>query len=111
MIWIMPNHVHVLFAIKSSNRSDEIAGRGDSLTGPIPLQTIMQSLKRHTARQANKILGRQGPFWQEESFDRVVRNSPESERIIEYIINNPVTAGFVDQWEDWPWSYCKPGLK
>jgi REP element-mobilizing transposase RayT len=49
---IMPNHIHILFTPLQK----------DGAT--IPLEKIMQSLKRHTARQANKTLNRQGAFWQ-----------------------------------------------
>src|ERR1035441_6286190 len=38
----------------------------------------MQSLKRFTARESNRILGLTGqPFWQDESYDRQVRNERE----------------------------------
>ncbi|HCA80801.1 MAG TPA: hypothetical protein DEP53_13820 [Bacteroidetes bacterium] len=67
----------------------------------------MQSLKRHTAREANKILGRRGAFWQDESYDHVIRNSEELERIVLYVLHNPVKAGFVKNWRDWKWSYSR----
>ncbi len=99
---IMPNHVHVVFVV------GRIASPSYQVNeDPIPLQTILQSLKRRTARQANLKLGRQGTFWQEENYDHVPRDSPETDRIIRYVLNNPVKAGFVDRWEDWPWTYCK----
>lgn len=72
------------------------------------LDKIMQSLKRHTARQANLILQREGTFWQEENYDHFARDAQELERIIRYVLNNPVKAGLVEEWQDWPWSYCKP---
>ena len=67
----------------------------------------MQSLKRHTARQANRILGREGAFWQDESYDRVIRDNEEHARIINYVLENPVKAGLVSKWEEWQWTYCK----
>jgi len=95
---IMSNHVHAVF--------EPLVSR---IVNPayMPLEKIMQSLKRHTARQANLILGRQGAFWQAESYDHVVRNEGEFERIIHYILQNPVKAGLVTQWDNWPWSYYK----
>jgi putative transposase len=69
--------------------------------------SILQSLKRHTARQANLILQRQGTFWQRESYDHVVRDDEELARIVRYVLNNPVKAGLVAAWQDWPWSYCR----
>jgi putative transposase len=67
----------------------------------------MHSLKRYTSRQANLILGREGQFWQHESYDHVVRDEQEFERIMLYILNNPLKASLVDSWEKWEWSYFK----
>jgi hypothetical protein len=38
------------------------------------LAAIMRSIKRHTAREANLLLGRNGAFWQDESYDHYSRN-------------------------------------
>ena len=45
-----------------------------------------------------------GSFWQAESYDHVVRNG-ELERIISYVLENPVKAGLVEDWEQWPYTY------
>ena len=66
---------------------------------------ILRLIKGATAREANKILNRRGAFWQHESYDRVVRDEKELNRIIWYTINNPVKAGLVKNAEDWKWSY------
>jgi REP element-mobilizing transposase RayT len=76
----------------------------------LPLSKIMQSLKRHTARQANIILGREGAFWQDESYDHVVRDNEEHIRIMNYVLENPVKAGLVSNWEDWRWAYLNPEI-
>ncbi len=92
---IMPNHSHVVFTPLATED-----GVFHSLA------SIMHSLKRHTARQANLILGRTGDFWQHESYDHVVRDLDQYRRIVDYVLNNPVKAGLVEEWQDWPWSYC-----
>ena len=54
---------------------------------------VMQSLKRFTGLEGNRILGVKGQaFWQDESYDRLVRDRGEFERIVEYIEMNPVHA-------------------
>jgi putative transposase len=84
---VMPNHVHVL------------------LDPSVSLDRITNGLKGVTAREANKFLGRTGQhFWQDESFDRWIRNGAQFDRIRMYIEHNPVTAGLVKNPEDWPWS-------
>jgi len=96
---IMPNHVHFVFKPLQNTRGSDAS-----------LSTIMHSLKRHTARQANLLLGLEGVFWQHESYDHFARNTAEHERIIQYVVNNPVKAGLVDAWHDWKWSYCRYDL-
>jgi len=93
---IMPNHVHLV-----CTPLEKQEGEYHSLTA------ILHSLKRYTAREANKILGRQGEFWQAESYDHVVRDESEFQRIITYVLNNPVKAGLVSVWEEWPWGYLR----
>jgi type I restriction enzyme R subunit/putative DNA methylase len=71
----------------------------------VGLPQITHWIKGGTARSANLLLGRTGePFWQVESHDHWVRNRKEFDRIVAYIEENPVSAGFVAAPEDWPWS-------
>jgi putative transposase len=93
---IMPNHVHLVCV-----PLDDAEGNYYSLS------KIMHSLKRYTARESNLILGRNGIFWQHENYDHFVRDAAELERIIKYVLHNPVKAGLVDDWKQWKWSYCK----
>jgi REP element-mobilizing transposase RayT len=92
---IMPNHVHSVFMPLARNNE------------PKPLASIMHSLKRNTARRANLVLDRSGPFWEHESFDHYIRNRAEWKRIMKYVLENPVKAGLVKNWKDWPWNYLR----
>ena len=84
---IMPNHVHLL------------------ITPRTDVSKIMQQLKGSTARLGNQLLGLTGrPFWQNESYDHMVRNSVEFGRIENYIVLNPVRAGIVRVAEEYRWS-------
>ena len=66
---------------------------------------LLQSLKGHTAREANLILDRTGrKFWQAESYDHWVRDDLELERIAAYIETNRVKAGLVDRADKYRWS-------
>ncbi|MGA9364867.1 MAG: transposase [Bacteroidota bacterium] len=89
---IMPNHVHLVMALERNG---------------ISLYKVLQSLKRFTAREANKILSRAGAFWQHESYDHVVRDGKELVRVIAYVLSNPEKAGLVGQWKSWRWSYTQ----
>jgi len=68
----------------------------------------LENLKWYTALKGNEILYRTGAFWQHESYDHLVRDAEELERIIQYILNNPVKAGLVKDRRDWKWHYLKP---
>ena len=90
---IMPNHVHLLVTNNQQN---------------VPFYRVLGSLKANSAKVINEHLNRVGkPLWASESYDHVVRTGKSFERIISYIVGNPVKAGFVKNWEDWPHSYCK----
>jgi putative transposase len=93
---IMPNHVHlVLTPYESSDFAD------------YSLTKIMHNIKRNSAYQSNQILGRTGAFWQQENYDHFARDKAELERIIKYVLYNPVKAGLIADWTEWKWSYCK----
>ncbi len=106
---IMPNHVHSIFSIGSSS---SIALSGYPLKGQTPYRVtnIVASIKKYSALRANRELHRSGHFWQDETFDHVLRNPAELEKTIWYILYNPVSAGLVGNWEDWPFRYVQSGL-
>ncbi len=107
----MPNHVHALFTpspseLNETSHSEEEIEIGESADKGSRLSKIMHSLKSYTANEANKLLQREGRFWQPESYDHWVRDEDEFERIVNYIRANPVSAGLVERHEDWYWSSC-----
>jgi putative transposase len=97
---IMPNHVHVMI-IPVIQSNGEVK----------PLAHITYSWKKYTANQINKILNRRGSFWQHESYDHLIRNDNAFYHTLEYIIDNPVKAGLVKNWEDWYGTWIKKELK
>ncbi|MGQ9834322.1 MAG: transposase [Candidatus Villigracilaceae bacterium] len=103
---IMPNHVHLLLSLEGILRP---AKRKDG-TQYSTLSQALWLLKGRTGHLCQKILGQHGRFWSRESYDHVVRNEREFIRILEYIVNNPVKAGLVSDWQDWPYTYVSPDL-
>jgi len=73
---VMPNHVHVVV----------------TPLGEYELSGITHSWKSFTANKINRLLGRSGAFWMEESYDHIVRNPEQLYQIEQYIINNPSRA-------------------
>ena len=92
---IMPNHVHMLMTLFP--------------TSPV-LFKVMQDLKKYTGLHGNRCIGREGQFWEKESYDHIVRSEDEFFRVVNYILRNPVKAGFVKEWKQWPNTFVKTEL-
>jgi len=88
---VMPNHVHTEFRPFPS----------------WPLEKIMHSWKSFTSKEANKLLSREGEFWEAEYFDHLIRSEEEFHHYIEYVASNPERAGL----KDWKWVWVAPCLK
>src|SRR3989442_1258933 len=84
----MPNHVHFLATPFSG----------------VELSAILHSIKSYTSHEAKRILGRDGRFWQRESFDRFIRDHKHFVDVVAYIENNPVRARLCEKPSDWPFS-------
>ena len=97
---IMPSHFHWVFR----PREEWVKSLGPSVRKRTPRERIMHSIKRYSALECNRILGKQGTFWLEESYDHVVRDEDEFLRIVDYVETNPVKAGLVGNRRDWQFS-------
>jgi REP element-mobilizing transposase RayT len=94
---IMSNHVHVMFRLFEK----------DELNKPMTLKKAMHSIKSFSSSEINYKLKRKGTLWLAESYDHWVRNQKSWGRIVDYILDNPVKAGLVEDRKDWKWSYIK----
>ncbi len=84
---VMPDHIHWLLV----------------LAGDKSLSTVVGAVKRHSARQINKIdrcLGRQ--VWQRGFYDHALRRDEDVMRVARYILANPLRAGLVNRIGDYP---------
>ncbi|HZO99007.1 MAG TPA: type ISP restriction/modification enzyme, partial [Terriglobia bacterium] len=80
---VMPNHVHAVLQ-------------------PLPgydLAGIIHSWKSFSSKEANRVLGRSGEFWQPEYYDHLIRDEQDFVRQVEYVLTNPQRAGL----ENWKW--------
>lgn len=73
---VMPNHVHLIVQPFANHR----------------LGDLCRSWKKYTAQQINQTIGETGHFWQGESFDHLIRNADQFDRIRAYIADNPSKA-------------------
>ncbi len=88
---LMPDHFHAI--LRPLARDD----------GFIPLPEIMHGIKSTTAHRVNRLSGRTGGFWLDQSYTRIIRCVGEYEETWHYIRCNPIKAGFVDRPEEWKW--------
>ena len=82
---IMPNHVHAV--VKPLD---------------CELEEWLYSVKRFVATRTNQLLSRTGQLWQEESYDRIIRDPEHLYRVVEYIGRNPSKASLArSEWHRW----------
>ena len=82
---VMDDHVHVLVRLASG----------------IQLQSTVHSWKSYTANKLQRSLVRESVVWQDEYYDRIVRDPAELANYMEYIAANPVK-----RWpgiKEYPW--------
>ncbi len=91
---VMRDHVHVL-------AQPMALSEGSSIN----LGEILHSIKSFSAHQINKLRAARGPFWQQESYDRIVRDEAEFLEKWQYIRNNPVKQGLAANPEEYPWLF------
>jgi putative transposase len=75
---VMHNHVHVILRPFSSKSS---------------LEDILGSWKQFSARQINELIGRSGTLWQDECYDRIIRDEEHLYRCLQYVGSNPSKVG------------------
>lgn len=97
---VMPNHVHLIVR--------------PLVPSVHPLEKVLKSWKTFTARKINELFDLSDTFWQQESFDRIIRDEEHLWRVLQYIGRNPPHAGLSDKeyrlwlrpsWHDLGWRF------
>ena len=87
---VMPNHLHVLVEIWD-----------------VPMGEVIKSWKDFVCKKANKLLKRQGAFWEREYLDTAIEDEKHRQTAVRYIENNPTKARLVLDPKQWPWSSAR----
>ncbi len=85
---VMPDHFHIIM-----QSIEKCPGSYYSLS------EIMHSIKSFTSHKM------QHEIWQHENFDRIIRDEQELFENMNYIINNPVETGLVENPDDYKWLF------
>jgi putative transposase len=96
-VGVMPDHVHLVLVPKYDVNS------------PVSIAEIMHAIKGASAHRINKFLGRHGKVWEEESFDRALRQEESIGDKVDYILGNPVGAGLVNNPLEYRWLWRDAG--
>jgi len=91
-IVVMPDHAHILLT-------------------PLPgvdLSRITKGTKGATAHRINELRGASGSIWQDESWDRIVRDQAELDEKLQYMLDNPVRKGLATDGWDYEAFYLNP---
>lgn len=94
---IMSNHFHWVLTVFETNEKNEV----------VYLQDILHSVKQFTAKKINIAENTSGQFWARESFETTIKNNEHFDKVVNYVINNPVSAGLVTDWKEWPGTWVK----
>lgn len=83
---VMHDHAHLLI---QPNLERDLSG-------------ILHSIKSYAANQLQRRFGRQRAVWQDESFDRIMRNEHEYFEKLDYVLTNPQRR-WPEMREPYPW--------
>jgi putative transposase len=89
---IMPDHAHVILKPKPA----------------FALSRIMKGIKGVSARRVNVSRGTTGSVWQDESWDRILRDFAGLDEKLQYMIDNPVKKQFAKDGEEYDGWYFNP---
>jgi putative transposase len=87
---VMPDHLHFVAELRTGT-----------------LSSLMQSLKGYTSRELNRLLVRKGALWQPQYHDHALRKDEVLVEVVSYCLNNPVRAGLVKDFHEYPYWYCR----
>ena len=97
---IMSNHFHWVVSVFEKGENGK----------PVYLQDILHSIKLFSSRRINENENQSGKLCEHESFDTTIRNEKHFIRVVDYTINNPVSAGLVKDWKEWPATFVEKEL-
>jgi len=86
---VMPDHLHFVAQLRSGS-----------------LSKLMQTLKGYTSRKINELLNRKGQLWQPQYHEHAIRTNEVLNEVTLYCLHNPVRAGLVQDFHDYPYWYC-----
>jgi putative transposase len=107
---IMPEHVHLLILPAENVSISEILRQVKQPVSQRVVRWVRRNAPSFLPRMKEPWAGTKGKchFWQQGGgYDRNLRSTHDVHEKLNYIHNNPVRRGLVDDPRKWPWSSCK----
>jgi putative transposase len=92
---VMPDHAHIILR------------PNDDQT----LSSVMKGIKGVSAHKVNALLGTRGQVWQDESYDRLLRDEQEYMQKLHYTLKNPLKKGLCADPMDYPGMFYNPDFE
>jgi putative transposase len=87
---VMPDHLHIVAGLRKGS-----------------LAEFMRGFKGYTAYKINELKNKKGPLWQPQYHDHALRQDEDLNEVVLYTLRNPVRAGLVKDFQDYPFWYCR----
>ena len=87
---VMPDHLHWMFALRNGE-----------------LGSAVQAMKSRSTLAINRLVGAQGPVWQRDYYDHLLRRDEDLRAQARYIIANPLRAGLAPRLAHYPFWWCR----
>ena len=108
---LMPSHIHLVIATQEKKNISDLLRDFKKYTSTKIRQQLQKDGKSDTIERlrvnANGKRNQVFKLWMERFDDLVIENDKTLQIKIDYIHNNPVKAGFVDQPEQWEYSSAR----
>jgi putative transposase len=109
---IMPDHVHFIIQPLPTGEYNRLLDHPQTIYYSVG--DIVKGIKGSSARDINLLLGTRGSVWQDERYDRILRNEKEyfeKYRYIQYNPDNPVKAGLIEPWGEYRFYLRPPDIR
>jgi len=97
---VMPNHIHFLFKLKKPE-TDDLQKQ---------VEGILQLLKEQITQNIGQYLNLGNNIWATFNCEHHLMLEKEVINLTSYLVEDPVKAGLVDYWKDYPHTYINPDL-
>ncbi len=99
-IVVLPDHIHMILTLDNAKNYPKIIRNIKQYFSKRCDVKYYVNYLQSKSREAEGYF----PIWQKRFFEHTIRNEKDLAMILEYMVNNPVKHGLVENREDWKYS-------